>query len=172
MEVENNELQHYGVLGMKWGVRKDGRPQGYGNPNYKGPIKRARERKEREARKLRGRTGEEIRKTRSGNFQTKSGKAVSRDAANARRQQVKARVSGSDSLSNKELQSLVNRMNLEQQYDRLTTPTPQKSLGKQFIERFMKDQKFRTKVISLGSTAAAYPIAVIQLRKMIERVKL
>ena len=33
-------LQHYGVLGMKWGVRKDRRPQGYGNPNYKGPKRK------------------------------------------------------------------------------------------------------------------------------------
>lgn len=33
------DLKHYGVLGMKWGVRKDRKPQGYGNPNYKGPKK-------------------------------------------------------------------------------------------------------------------------------------
>lgn len=27
--MPDNELMHYGVLGMKWGVRKDGMPQGY-----------------------------------------------------------------------------------------------------------------------------------------------
>lgn len=30
-----SELMHYGVLGMKWGVRKDGMPQGYQGPDRK-----------------------------------------------------------------------------------------------------------------------------------------
>lgn len=84
MEVENF-LAHYGVKGMKWGVRKD-RPYVPGSD----------------------------------------------DAERAKSLKTRATTEGTRALSNHELQDLVTRMNLEQQYSRLNPQT--KSLGREFTE--------------------------------------
>ena len=84
MEVENF-LAHYGVKGMKWGVRKD-------QPYVPG----------------------------------------SADAETATKLKTRAVSEGTRALSNQELQSLVTRMNLEQQYSRLNPQT--KSVGREFTE--------------------------------------
>lgn len=78
-------LEHYGVKGMKWGVRRD-------RPSV----------------------------------------PSSADAATASRLQGQVKLGGTQSLSNQELQTLVNRMNLESQYTRLNPQT--KSLGREFTE--------------------------------------
>lgn len=101
-----SELQHYGVKGMKWGVRKRERPS----------------------------------------F------PPSDDAVKVNESRNKARVSSTDALSTKELQQLVNRMNLEQQYARLSTP--QKSAGSKFVSRMMKDKGFRDRNVALVTTSA------------------
>lgn len=59
--------------------------------------------------------------------------------------QKKAKEQGLDSLSNKEIQDAVTRMNLEQQYSRLTS-TPQ---GQSAIQRGNKQVK---SVLDLGNT--------------------
>lgn len=75
MQTVEDVLQHFGVKGMRWGVR---------------------------------------RKTGSVD------KSPSDDAASASRAKMKIRKGGIETLSNKELQSLVTRMNLEQQFSRMS----------------------------------------------------
>jgi hypothetical protein len=76
-------LAHFGVKGMRWGVRRS-------------------------EKELHG---------------GKSSHPESEDHRNAAAAKDKARKHGTKSLSNKELQDMINRMNLEQQYARVA-PTP------------------------------------------------
>lgn len=85
-------LSHYGVKGMKWGVRKE-----------RSAVEVST--KERPGRKV---------KASGGKFHKPS-----EDAVVAARTRQQAKKSTTDSLSNKELQALVTRMNLEQQYSNL-----------------------------------------------------
>lgn len=100
-----NFLQHYGVLGMKWGKRK-------------GPRHPA-----------------------------------SDDALRAVEARMKAKNSGLQSLSNKEIQDLVSRMKLEQQYKQLNPPKYAKARkaikdflikeGQKQVADYMKTQGFK-----------------------------
>lgn len=89
-------LQHFGVKGMKWGVRRRG-------STSSGPTDVV----------VTSRGGKKV-KTAGG-----KGHGPSDDAVTTAVARQKAKKSSTDSLSNKELQALVSRMNLEQQYSRL-----------------------------------------------------
>lgn len=88
-------LQHFGVKGMRWGRRKSVVPTEVTVSAE--PGRRA---------KATGGTGQR----------------ASEDAQRTAVYKQKAKASTTDSLSTKELQELVNRMNLEQQYSRLANP--------------------------------------------------
>lgn len=62
---------------------------------------------------------------------------VSSDAANAKKHGAKAKTSGTDALSNKELQDVVTRMNLEQQYSKLNSQTVAK--GQSATKKILSD---------------------------------
>lgn len=87
-------LAHYGVKGMRWGVR---RPEG------SGPV--AVTTRETPGRKVRASGGQ--------------GHKPSEDAVRATVLKQRAKKSSVHSLSNKDLQDLVTRMNLEKQYSTL-----------------------------------------------------
>lgn len=91
MEKSEEFISHFGVKGMKWGVRK--------------AAKRA---------------------------------ASSEDARNAQDAHDKSKKAGLHSLSNKELQDLVTRMNLEQQFNRLKPPSAGSKAAK-FIGKMLAD---------------------------------
>lgn len=104
MEKSEEFIQHHGVKGMKWGVRK--------------AVEKSSAFVARKAAKKRA--------------------ASSEDARNAQDAHVKSKKNGLHSLSNKELQDLVTRMNLEQQFNRLKPPSTSEKAAK-FIGKTLGD---------------------------------
>ena len=90
-------LEHFGIKGMKWGVRRS---------------------KKQLAR-------------------DKANKEVSEDFVKAREHMVKGKTKGVKALSNKDLQELNNRLQLEMQYKQLTGK--QKSAGAKFAQDMVVD---------------------------------
>lgn len=107
----NNTLAHHGVRGMKWGIRKkpSSVPAGETRAHQKTP-----------GTKVVVEGGHGVR--------------AHDDAMRALSAAKVARNSGVHALSNQELQHLVNRLNLEQQYARLRPPT-----GKEKATKFVAD---------------------------------
>jgi len=91
-------LEHYGVKGMKWGVRKK-----RGSVETK-PVQ------------VSAKPGQKV-KTKGG-----TGQPAHPDAIKAATSRQKARASTTDSLSTQELQDLVKRMRLDEDYRKLTAP--------------------------------------------------
>lgn len=129
-------LKHYGVKGMKWGVRRQS-PESSGSGGDAGPgtknasSKSAAERRadkkaakafERQAKFKKPKASEEAEAV-----------AVGRKRANAH---------GTDMMTNKELQSMITRMNLEQQYATLRSSEKAASArnsGRKYFSDVLKD---------------------------------
>jgi hypothetical protein len=98
LEKGRSVLEHHGVKGMHWGVRR-GDSAGGGSTEVT----------------VRAKPGRHV-KTSGGKRQ-----GAHEDAIKTAISKQKARKSTTDALSTKELQDLVTRLNLEQQYSRLVT---------------------------------------------------
>ena len=119
------ELFHYGVKGMKWGVIR--------SKAYKKLADKKRESEESAKQKAK----DVINPT-------------SKEAKTAKSNRKRVETFGTDVLTNKELQAVVNRMNLEQQYSNLVENQKSASIrrgvrgdiidfGKGFVSDVMKD---------------------------------
>jgi len=107
-------LEHYGIKGMKWGVRKR-------DTSADGTVE--------------VQTG--ITKSGRASVATKGGAGFEphKDAVGAARTRQVLEKSGTHALSNKELQDLATRLNLERQVGQLTAAPPSK--GQQFVAQLL-----------------------------------
>lgn len=119
-DVVSNVLEHHGVKGQKWGVR---RRVGSGGSTH-------------------AKSMSELRKTHT-----------SEDATKATHVHEKIKAGGTKTVSNAELQHLVNRMNLEQQFSRLSASSKQTSKGKKFAKEVLGNVA-KQQVTALATRAA------------------
>lgn len=109
----DNVLEHYGVKGMKWGVRR--------TPEQLGRARAARKAKKAEAKKQKA---------------ADRNRPASEDAVKAATYRRVAKNAGTASLSNQELDALLKRMKLEERYvTALGADT--KSIGRVLVESIM-----------------------------------
>ena len=117
-EAVSSFIEHHGVKGMRWGVRK--RDSG-GSTSSTSITKRSTKK----------------------NGKVEVGKAskhnVSEDAMKTKLNKATAKKHSTNALSTAELQSLVNRMNLEQQYSKLTYKPSMRDRAKKLIGKTMND---------------------------------
>lgn len=143
-EKVQNILKHWGVLGMRWGYRKD---------RTTGRIRKTTPAEKKQSRKYaKGRSEE---KSSGGSSQNEQREATSttrrgssEDAAKAREYEKIARRSGISALSNSELRALNDRMNLEINYNQRLGST-----GTKAGSTYKKGKKIAKEVLEIAEMA-------------------
>ena len=136
----DNELYHHGIKGMKWGVRRT--PSQLGHDT--GGIDLQKTKKKVEAANTIVNESQNINK-----------KVSSRKQRKIQKQQVQ----NAKAMTDQELRERVNRLNMEQQYARLSTE--QMSAGKVNVDRVLSEVGT---VVALTNSVLAIALAVQKLK--------
>lgn len=175
-----NELQHYGVLGMKWGVRRYQNADGTLTSAGKRRLEQISDNSKRvsfdeKSGRIDNDTGN-IRRAKSGIHQNvandydnasniaksagniaKSASTLSRQSADRKRQKAMDAIDVS-SMTDKELQAAINRMNLERTYKSLSTENM--SSGRDYASSILSTAG---EVLAIGASAASIMVAIHKL---------
>lgn len=130
-----NELTHWGVIGMKWGIRryqnKDGTLTPAGKKRYAKEMAKLKAEEKIAKNKLKTQAKfDKLEQKRKEVEALKSGKPIQKTTQKTSKPSVK-------DLSDDELRRVVNRMLLEQQYNKMKPE--QVSAGKKFVNKVTKD---------------------------------
>lgn len=130
-----NELMHWGIKGMKWGVRryqnKDGSLTPAGKKRYDKEMAKLKEKEKIAKNKLRTQAKlNKLDEKRKEIEALKSGKPIAKSTKQPSKPSVK-------DMSDEELRQTVNRLLMEQQYAKLNPQ--QVSAGQKFVKKVMND---------------------------------
>lgn len=135
VELGEQFIEHFGVKGMKWGQRKEQFRAGVHNRRV---TAEATKRESRPAQDVRAYPTIGPKKRSKAKIDTKGGfdHPPTEDAIKVETHRQKMKKSGVKALSNKDLQEVATRLNLENQVHQLESKQP-KSLGRKFVETLL-----------------------------------
>ena len=137
---DDNELYHHGVKGMKWGVRRT--PSQLGHDTGSIDLQKTKK------------------KVEAANTIVNESQNINRKVSSRKQRKIqKQQVQNAKAMTDQELRERVNRLNMEQQYARLSAE--QMSAGKVNVDRVLSEVGT---VVALTNSVLAIALAVQKLK--------
>ena len=167
--MENNELTHWGIKGMRWGVRRyqnsDGSLTDAGKKRYDRDIRENKAKKKDSRIEIDGPdtkrwVKEDI--SRAKKVTDSSSKTIDElkriEASTRTSSKVKLDLSN---MTDQQLRERINRTLLEKQYNDMFAPSPKVSKGREYVQNVLETSGA---VLAIGSSALGIALAIKELK--------